>query len=305
MEIKNLTSNTFYSSKNSDGTDVIILNPNETREISQLEFRELVGYVDCIRNGDAEIVYNGSANSDSSDTQINRIDSFYNLENGYRSHLPSDGGALYTGHEDFSLQDSRWKGSSSQVDGFITRAWKGNGTNAYIENDSNAPTLSKDIGVSLFYKQNALNIVRGYVFTMRRVGNLNHYTQPVMLYKDTDGSFIVFAHHAGETSSARSEVRTSIYDDTEWHNITISYNVEDSKPLKVYVDGVLDHATETSQKTGTSLPSCDKFVIGGYYDSSGYRLYSDAQISNFYWSTNPNFKYYIDYFANQKKEWFL
>jgi hypothetical protein len=301
MFIENLTAGIILSAENYNNEDITILTANQVREVNTFEFREMMGYISAIRDGNAQIVYDGAGtpNGDSIDAQISRIDDLYNMTNGYQIHAPEP-----TGMSNYLFRDdSAWAGGASQIDGEYGKGFKGNGTDGHIIIDSIAPTITDFVGIFFRLKISSY-IAQSYVVSLKDSNDLSGaYSHPILVYMSGTGELNVYSNGISATIGTRSNVITSALSLDTWYDICITVDQPNSNPIQVYVDGVNDHASEV-QVSDTSISPGDKFTIGSVIDgSSTYVLHGDIEVSDFFCSNNSNFKYYVDYFYNQGNDW--
>ena len=200
----------------------------------------------------------------------------------------------YTGRELFDVVDSRWKGGATQVQGLIGNAFKGNGTDAYIDNSVNLPTLTNYFAYSFWFKGGTQSSGNKMMDISVTTGNglLDVTLRP-------DGKIQVTLFGVLGIDGERKISRTiNTYDDNLWHNVIVINDISTpSNPIDVYVDGISNYDIIDNDNI-TTFQNFNEWTIGCEYFSSSYQNFFDGEINNLYWSTNPDFVNHITKYTN-------
>ena len=246
-----------------------------------------------------------SLNGSMSDVYISTNSDFKNHLNAYytNTNIPE---ASYDELIEMNLQSidsvppADWKGSAVQGLGFIKESFEGNGTDAYVDLSSKLPFTTGEtfFGVSMWFriKDSASNSFltevtntsgnpSGPAFHLSYVLDDGSPADAYIMMKVSDGN--VIASKSVTTSDQTVQLNT-------WYHVFAYIDLATDGVPRLFLDGVEYTNNLYTAGTLTSFNDVDKFYAGGGYYSNiptpGPAFKANADICDFYWSTDPEFK---------------
>lgn len=246
---------------------------------------------------------------------------YYNQPKEYKlfERLSHTGSELFTQDIDGLGNDvpvSNWKGAASQTQGVISKSFSGPNptTNAYVDLSTKTPTLSATdyFGMSLFVKlKSAADGPSNWLISIgtTTLGNPISNTNIQLHFTTTYDSVILNVQDDTSLNPPNNklavEPMTTLVAD-KWYHIFCSIDLSAGGTIapEIWVDGI-NTVLPPSSITNETFPngfvnSTDIFYVGAANPSNGGapNTFSGADICNFYWSTNPDFKNHLDKYSN-------